>query len=207
MEAVARHCRCGAEIIQTARGRPRRWCTTCRPPATPPKPPPVAITDCPLSARQRDVIELLAEGLVYKQIAARMHLGVSTVRTHLHQAYTRLGVFDRAQAVLMCAREGWIAADAAHLGPASREVILLGEVKRLLRQYVADLPNHRPHRITPAARAYLDAFDTYLRRPDRHVEADVVRAFEVMAEEAGLVPSGRNTRRAGPRITPILEAA
>jgi putative nucleotidyltransferase with HDIG domain len=63
---------------------------------------------CPLSARELDVLRHLSEGMVYKQIATDMHLSVSTIRTHLHNVYGKIGAVDRAQAVLMARDRGWI---------------------------------------------------------------------------------------------------
>jgi putative nucleotidyltransferase with HDIG domain len=63
---------------------------------------------CPLSARELDVLRHLAEGMVYKQIASEMQLSVSTIRTHLHNVYGKIGAVDRAQAVLTARDRGWI---------------------------------------------------------------------------------------------------
>ena len=63
---------------------------------------------CPLSNRELDVLRLLAEGKVYKQIAGEMQLSVSTIRTHLHNVYGKIGAVDRAQAVLTAHDRGWI---------------------------------------------------------------------------------------------------
>ena len=63
---------------------------------------------CPLSSRELDVLRRLAEGKVYKQIAAELDLSASTVRSHLHNVYGKLGALDRAQAVLMATEQGWI---------------------------------------------------------------------------------------------------
>ncbi|HXQ89150.1 MAG TPA: HDOD domain-containing protein [Solirubrobacterales bacterium] len=63
---------------------------------------------CPLSSRELDVLRHLSEGMVYKQIASEMHLSVSTIRTHLHNVYGKIGAVDRAQAVLMARDRGWI---------------------------------------------------------------------------------------------------
>jgi putative nucleotidyltransferase with HDIG domain len=63
---------------------------------------------CPLSARELDVLRHLSEGMVYKQIAGEMHLSVSTIRTHLHNVYGKIGAVDRAQAVLLSRDRGWI---------------------------------------------------------------------------------------------------
>ena len=67
-----------------------------------------AVEPCPLSARELDVIRRLGEGMLYKQIAAAEGLSPSTVRNHLHRAYSKLAVADRAQAVLVAERCGWI---------------------------------------------------------------------------------------------------
>ncbi len=63
---------------------------------------------CPLSTRELDVLRHLAEGMVYKQIASEMQLSVSTIRTHLHNVYGKIGAVDRAQAVLTARDRGWI---------------------------------------------------------------------------------------------------
>ena len=66
------------------------------------------IDPCPLSTRELDVLKQLAEGKVYKQIALALGLSTSTVRTHLHNTYAKLGAVDRAQAVLLATQRGWI---------------------------------------------------------------------------------------------------
>ncbi|HEY5816532.1 MAG TPA: HDOD domain-containing protein [Solirubrobacterales bacterium] len=63
---------------------------------------------CPLSNRELDVLRHLSEGMVYKQIAGEMQLSVSTIRTHLHNVYGKIGAVDRAQAVLTARDCGWI---------------------------------------------------------------------------------------------------
>ena len=63
---------------------------------------------CQLSGRELDVLRHLSEGMVYKQIAGEMSLSVSTIRTHLHNVYGKIGAVDRAQAVLTARDRGWI---------------------------------------------------------------------------------------------------
>ena len=63
---------------------------------------------CPLTPRELEAVKGLARGEVYKEIGQRLSLAPSTVRTHLHKAYKKLGVEDRAQAVLAATKEGWI---------------------------------------------------------------------------------------------------
>jgi putative nucleotidyltransferase with HDIG domain len=66
------------------------------------------VDPCPLSARELGVLQRLAEGKVYKQIAHELTLSTSTVRTHLHNIYGKLGAVDRAQAVLIASERGWL---------------------------------------------------------------------------------------------------
>jgi putative nucleotidyltransferase with HDIG domain len=62
----------------------------------------------PLSARQTTILRLITEGMRSPQIARELDLSESTIRTHLHEAYSRLEVADRAQAVLRATEMGWI---------------------------------------------------------------------------------------------------
>ncbi|MEX2447302.1 MAG: HDOD domain-containing protein [Solirubrobacterales bacterium] len=74
-----------------------------------PRPDSTGISEpCPLSARELDVLKHLSSGMVYKQIAGEMQLSVSTIRTHLHNVYGKIGAVDRAQAVLTARDSGWI---------------------------------------------------------------------------------------------------
>jgi putative nucleotidyltransferase with HDIG domain len=69
---------------------------------------PRQIDPCPMSSRELDVLRRLAKGMVYKQIASELGLSTSTVRTHLHNVYAKIGAMDRAQAVLIATERGWI---------------------------------------------------------------------------------------------------
>ncbi len=66
------------------------------------------VSASPLTPRETDMMKGLAAGKVYKQIAADLDLAVSTVRTHLYNSYRKLGVVDRAQAVLLATANGWL---------------------------------------------------------------------------------------------------
>jgi putative nucleotidyltransferase with HDIG domain len=69
---------------------------------------PRSIDPCPMSTRELEVVRRLARGMVYKQIAVELGLSTSTIRTHLHNIYGKLGARDRAQAVLIATERGWI---------------------------------------------------------------------------------------------------
>jgi DNA-binding CsgD family transcriptional regulator len=49
-----------------------------------------------LSAREREIASLTADGLSASQIADRLYLSVRTVETHLQRAYSKLGIRDRS---------------------------------------------------------------------------------------------------------------
>jgi DNA-binding NarL/FixJ family response regulator len=61
-------------------------------------------TSLELSPRERDVLELLREGLGNKQIATRLGIGETTVKSHLRKAFERIGVTDRTSAALWAQR-------------------------------------------------------------------------------------------------------
>ena len=91
------------------RARPRAPCASSSTSCRWPRQDAARISEpCPLSARELDVLRHLSEGMVYKQIAGEMHLSVSTIRTHLHNVYGKIGAVDRAQAVLTARDRGWI---------------------------------------------------------------------------------------------------
>ena len=69
---------------------------------------PRAVDVCPLTRRELQVLEHLAAGRSYIEIAAELELLTSTVRTHLASVYRKLGAVDRAQAVLIATRRGWL---------------------------------------------------------------------------------------------------
>jgi putative nucleotidyltransferase with HDIG domain len=67
-----------------------------------------AVDPSPLTQQETIALRGLAQGKMYKEIAENMGLSTSTVRSHLHKAYGKLGVPDRAQAVLVATERGWL---------------------------------------------------------------------------------------------------
>ena len=53
-----------------------------------------------LSKRENEVLELLAKGLTYKEIAARLTISIDTVRRHCHNIYGKMHVASRTEAVV-----------------------------------------------------------------------------------------------------------
>jgi len=59
---------------------------------------PVALIE-PLTDRELDVLRLMAQGLTYKEIAARLFISLNTVRFHVKAIYGKLNVNNRTQAI------------------------------------------------------------------------------------------------------------
>jgi len=59
-----------------------------------------------LSARQREVLELVAQGLPNERIAARLFISPNTVKFHVRVIYERLGVHNRVEAARVLAGRG-----------------------------------------------------------------------------------------------------
>jgi len=52
-----------------------------------------------LSTREKEILELLSKGLMYKEIAAELFLSLETVRKHVYHIYEKLHVANRVAAV------------------------------------------------------------------------------------------------------------
>lgn len=59
-----------------------------------------------LTAREKEVLTLVREGLANKQIGRRLDISERTVKAHLTSAFARIGVADRTQAALWADRNG-----------------------------------------------------------------------------------------------------
>ncbi|MFG6199060.1 response regulator [Nonomuraea sp. JJY05] len=60
----------------------------------------------PLSARELEVLQLIADGATNREVATRLFISEATVKSHVLHIYTKLGVNDRAAAVAVAFRRG-----------------------------------------------------------------------------------------------------
>ena len=68
----------------------------------------VTSNDYQLTGREKEVLDVMAEGLIKKQIAARLSISTHTVHTHLRNVYDKLHVHTRSEAVAKAIREGLV---------------------------------------------------------------------------------------------------
>ena len=61
-----------------------------------------------LTAREREVLQLMARGLPNKQIAARLSISLHTAKFHVASILAKLGAASRTEAVTRGARHGWV---------------------------------------------------------------------------------------------------
>lgn len=73
------------------------------------QPPSSSLID--LTAREKDVLGLICEGLADKEIAARLKLAPNTVRNHVATMYSKLGLHSRAEAIVWARERALFAAD------------------------------------------------------------------------------------------------
>lgn len=71
-----------------------------------------------LSPRERDVFVAIGTGLTNAEICAQLHLSPATIKSHINHIFSKLGLRDRVQAVILAYRLG-IVTDASQRSPAS----------------------------------------------------------------------------------------
>jgi DNA-binding NarL/FixJ family response regulator len=65
-----------------------------------------------ISPREKEVLQLLADGLGVAQISRQLFISESTTKTHISKLYEKLGAGNRAQAIMSALRMGLIQQDA-----------------------------------------------------------------------------------------------
>ncbi|MER5181961.1 response regulator transcription factor [Streptomyces sp. NPDC002896] len=68
----------------------------------------ISVAESPdgLTARETEVLVLIADGLTNQQIARKLHVSTATVKTHINNLFAKTGLKDRAQAVRYAYRHG-----------------------------------------------------------------------------------------------------
>jgi Response regulator containing a CheY-like receiver domain and an HTH DNA-binding domain len=61
-----------------------------------------------LTSREREVLQLMAEGKSNRQIGEALFISEKTVKNHVSNIFQKLGVDDRTQAVVLAIKHGWV---------------------------------------------------------------------------------------------------
>lgn len=64
--------------------------------------------DCPLTAREMEVLKLIVDGLSNPEIAERLTITKATAKAHVHSILQKLCVDDRTQAAVLAMRQGFV---------------------------------------------------------------------------------------------------
>lgn len=75
-----------------------------------------------LTEREKELLQLVATGVTNREVARRLSISVNTVKVHLRNVYTKLGVESRTEATMVAVREGWVVVEGAEEAPESREI-------------------------------------------------------------------------------------
>ncbi len=97
-----------ARLLERASERPSTRADAVRVLAAAADEPGSGASDGVLTARQRDVLHLVARGDSNKAIARELGLSVSTVKTHLRSIFDTLGTASRTGAVARARERGWV---------------------------------------------------------------------------------------------------
>ncbi|HKJ45271.1 MAG TPA: response regulator transcription factor [Balneolales bacterium] len=57
------------------------------------------VNDNPLTVREKEVLQLLSKGYLYKEISDQLNISTGTVRQHIHKIYEKLHVQNRTEAI------------------------------------------------------------------------------------------------------------
>jgi DNA-binding NarL/FixJ family response regulator len=91
------HARCSSDVSAILLRRVYAFAGDINPHATTEK----------LTARELEILELVAQGLSNQQIASRLTLSLPTVKNHLHRLLSKMGVASRAEAAIVYRGEGY----------------------------------------------------------------------------------------------------
>ena len=57
-----------------------------------------------LTAREQQILDLIAQGMTNRQISSNLFISEATVENHIHHIFVKLGISNRAQAVVRAFR-------------------------------------------------------------------------------------------------------
>jgi len=144
-----------------------------------------------LTARERQVLDLVLEGLSSKEIAKRLGIARATARCHTQNTLTKLGVYNRAQAAALAARSRCVSvrrdAEAGDAGGVQPEIAarLTRREIQVLRCLAAGLG-----RAEIAERLFVSPHTarTHIQRLMAKLDVHSILGAMALARKAGVTP-------------------
>jgi DNA-binding CsgD family transcriptional regulator len=59
------------------------------------------------SPREREILELLLQNISYKEMGSRLHVSISTIKTHVYHVFQKLDTSNREEAIRLIRERGW----------------------------------------------------------------------------------------------------
>lgn len=94
----------------------------------------------PLTERELEIVELVAQGSSNKDIAAALTLSPNTVKVHLRNVFAKLGVQSRTELTMLAVRSGWVAVAGVQAPAAEPGADLAGNASAATGQSAAEPP-------------------------------------------------------------------
>jgi DNA-binding NarL/FixJ family response regulator len=82
----------------------------------------------PLTAREKEILQLLARGVTTNDLAQELDLSESTVKTHIRNIFTKLNVSTRTEAIAVAVRIGLVSPDKDSFSRVSQNLIILRQL-------------------------------------------------------------------------------
>ncbi len=58
-----------------------------------------------LTPKEKEILDLLSKGMLYKEISAALNITINTTKKHASNIYTKLGVCNRTEALMLLNKE------------------------------------------------------------------------------------------------------
>jgi ATP/maltotriose-dependent transcriptional regulator MalT len=72
------------------------------------------------SPREREILELLLQNISYREMSSRLHVSMSTIKTHVYHVFQKLEISNREEAICLIRERGWFFVNECNTPPINR---------------------------------------------------------------------------------------